>query len=104
MSGSSRQQDHPVADIVEKFASLGAIPRALGPKEFAAYLASEDARWAPSSKLRASESDKAGARVSTATFGRETVGFSAGFAPLNPCASTPSAAHSKRQTGAGETQ
>ena len=32
-------------DIVEKFANLGAIPRALGPKEFGAYLAGEDARW-----------------------------------------------------------
>lgn len=32
-------------DIVEKFASLGAIPRALGPKEFGVYLAGEDARW-----------------------------------------------------------
>jgi tripartite-type tricarboxylate transporter receptor subunit TctC len=32
-------------EIVEKFTSLGAIPRALGPSEFGAYLASEDARW-----------------------------------------------------------
>ena len=32
-------------DIVEKFTSLGAIPRALGPAEFGAYLASEDSRW-----------------------------------------------------------
>jgi tripartite-type tricarboxylate transporter receptor subunit TctC len=32
-------------DIAERFASLGAIPRTLGPKEFAEFLASEDARW-----------------------------------------------------------
>jgi len=32
-------------DIVEKFTALGAIPRALGPGEFGAFLASEDARW-----------------------------------------------------------
>jgi tripartite-type tricarboxylate transporter receptor subunit TctC len=32
-------------DIVEKFTSLGAIPRALGPAEFGAYLKSEDSRW-----------------------------------------------------------
>ena len=32
-------------DIVEKFATLGALPRALGPKEFGEFLASEDARW-----------------------------------------------------------
>jgi tripartite-type tricarboxylate transporter receptor subunit TctC len=32
-------------DIVGKFTSLGAIPRALGPNEFGAFLASEDARW-----------------------------------------------------------
>jgi tripartite-type tricarboxylate transporter receptor subunit TctC len=32
-------------DIIEKFANLGAIPRALGPKEFGAFLASEDKRW-----------------------------------------------------------
>lgn len=32
-------------DIVEKFTSLGAIPRALGPKEFGDFLASEDKRW-----------------------------------------------------------
>ena len=32
-------------EIVEKFTSLGAIPRALGPAEFGAYLKSEDSRW-----------------------------------------------------------
>ena len=32
-------------EIVEKFTSLGAIPRALGPAGFGAYLASEDSRW-----------------------------------------------------------
>ncbi len=32
-------------EIVEKFKSLGAIPRALGPAEFGAHLKSEDARW-----------------------------------------------------------
>ncbi len=32
-------------DIVEKFASLGAIPRAMGPKEFGEFLTKEDARW-----------------------------------------------------------
>jgi tripartite-type tricarboxylate transporter receptor subunit TctC len=32
-------------DIVEKFALLGALPRGLGPKEFGAFIASEDARW-----------------------------------------------------------
>jgi tripartite-type tricarboxylate transporter receptor subunit TctC len=32
-------------DIVGKFTSLGAIPRALGPKAFGAFLASEDVRW-----------------------------------------------------------
>ncbi len=32
--------------MAEKFVSLGAIPRDLGPKEFGAYLAGEDARWA----------------------------------------------------------
>jgi tripartite-type tricarboxylate transporter receptor subunit TctC len=33
------------ADIAEKLASLGAIPRPLGPKEFGEFLAKEDARW-----------------------------------------------------------
>jgi tripartite-type tricarboxylate transporter receptor subunit TctC len=32
-------------DIAEKFANLGAIPRAQGPQEFGQFLASEDARW-----------------------------------------------------------
>jgi tripartite-type tricarboxylate transporter receptor subunit TctC len=32
-------------DIVEKFAVMGAIPRALGPAEFGAFLKTEDARW-----------------------------------------------------------
>jgi tripartite-type tricarboxylate transporter receptor subunit TctC len=32
-------------DIAEKLASLGAIPRPLGPKEFGEFLAKEDARW-----------------------------------------------------------
>ena len=32
-------------DIVAKFTALGALPRALGPAEFAAFLKSEDARW-----------------------------------------------------------
>jgi tripartite-type tricarboxylate transporter receptor subunit TctC len=32
-------------DIVEKFTTLGAIPRSLGPNEFGAFLASEDTRW-----------------------------------------------------------
>ena len=32
-------------EIVEKFANLGAIPRDLGPAEFGAFLAREDARW-----------------------------------------------------------
>jgi tripartite-type tricarboxylate transporter receptor subunit TctC len=32
-------------DIVDKFALLGALPRGLGPKEFGAFIASEDARW-----------------------------------------------------------
>jgi tripartite-type tricarboxylate transporter receptor subunit TctC len=32
-------------DVVAKFTGLGAIPRALGPKEFGAFLASEDTRW-----------------------------------------------------------
>jgi tripartite-type tricarboxylate transporter receptor subunit TctC len=32
-------------EIAEKFVNLGAIPRAMGPKEFGAFLASEDARW-----------------------------------------------------------
>ena len=32
-------------DMVGKFTNLGAIPRTLGPKEFGAFLASEDARW-----------------------------------------------------------
>jgi tripartite-type tricarboxylate transporter receptor subunit TctC len=32
-------------EIAEKFVSLGAIPRMAGPKEFGAFLASEDARW-----------------------------------------------------------
>jgi tripartite-type tricarboxylate transporter receptor subunit TctC len=32
-------------DIVEKFAAMGAIPRALGPAEFGAFLKTEDARW-----------------------------------------------------------
>jgi tripartite-type tricarboxylate transporter receptor subunit TctC len=32
-------------DIVEKFALLGALPRGLGPQEFGAFIASEDARW-----------------------------------------------------------
>jgi tripartite-type tricarboxylate transporter receptor subunit TctC len=32
-------------DIADKFAALGALPRGLGPKEFGAFIASEDARW-----------------------------------------------------------
>lgn len=32
-------------EIVAKFTGLGAIPRALGPAAFGAFLASEDARW-----------------------------------------------------------
>ena len=32
-------------DMVEKFAVMGAIPRALGPAEFGAFLKTEDARW-----------------------------------------------------------
>jgi tripartite-type tricarboxylate transporter receptor subunit TctC len=32
-------------EIAEKFAALGALPRAKGPKEFGAFLKSEDARW-----------------------------------------------------------
>jgi tripartite-type tricarboxylate transporter receptor subunit TctC len=32
-------------DMVEKFTSLGAIPRALGPKQFGEFLANEDKRW-----------------------------------------------------------
>jgi tripartite-type tricarboxylate transporter receptor subunit TctC len=32
-------------DMVEKFAVMGAIPRALGPAEFGAFLQTEDARW-----------------------------------------------------------
>jgi tripartite-type tricarboxylate transporter receptor subunit TctC len=32
-------------DMIGKFTHLGAIPRTLGPKEFGAFLASEDARW-----------------------------------------------------------
>ena len=32
-------------DIAEKLANLGVLPRSLGPKEFGAFLASEDARW-----------------------------------------------------------
>jgi tripartite-type tricarboxylate transporter receptor subunit TctC len=33
-------------EIAEKFATIGAIPRDLGPKEFGTFLASEDKRWA----------------------------------------------------------
>jgi tripartite-type tricarboxylate transporter receptor subunit TctC len=29
----------------EKFAGLGAIPHALGPRDFATFLDKEDARW-----------------------------------------------------------
>ncbi len=32
-------------EIVAKFTSMGAIPRSLGPADFGAFLASEDARW-----------------------------------------------------------
>ncbi len=32
-------------EMTTKFSNLGAIPRTLGPKEFGAFLASEDARW-----------------------------------------------------------
>jgi len=32
-------------EIAEKFATLGAMPRAMGPLEFGAFLKSEDARW-----------------------------------------------------------
>jgi tripartite-type tricarboxylate transporter receptor subunit TctC len=32
-------------DVAEKFAGLGALPRAMGPEEFGAFLAKEDARW-----------------------------------------------------------
>lgn len=33
-------------EIAEKFATIGAIPRDLGPKEFSTFLAIEDKRWA----------------------------------------------------------
>jgi len=32
-------------EVAEKFAALGGIPRAMGPKQFGEFLASEDARW-----------------------------------------------------------
>jgi len=32
-------------EIAEKFASMGAIPRVAGPKDFGSFLANEDARW-----------------------------------------------------------
>jgi tripartite-type tricarboxylate transporter receptor subunit TctC len=32
-------------EIATKFAALGAMPRAKGPKEFGEFLKSEDARW-----------------------------------------------------------
>ena len=32
-------------DTAEKLAGLGAIPHALGPREFATFLDKEDGRW-----------------------------------------------------------
>jgi tripartite-type tricarboxylate transporter receptor subunit TctC len=43
--GAAFNQITQSPEIIEKFASLGAIPRALGPAEFGKYLKSEDARW-----------------------------------------------------------
>jgi tripartite-type tricarboxylate transporter receptor subunit TctC len=43
--GAAFNQIVGTADMTEKFTSLGAIPRAMGPKEFGEFLASEDARW-----------------------------------------------------------
>jgi tripartite-type tricarboxylate transporter receptor subunit TctC len=43
--GAAINQIVQSSDIAEKFASLGALPHAMGPQEFAAFLAKEDARW-----------------------------------------------------------
>jgi tripartite-type tricarboxylate transporter receptor subunit TctC len=43
--GAAFNQITQLPEIIEKFATLGAIPRALGPAEFGKYLKSEDARW-----------------------------------------------------------
>jgi tripartite-type tricarboxylate transporter receptor subunit TctC len=43
--GAAFNQITQSPEIIEKFATLGAIPRALGPAEFGKYLKSEDARW-----------------------------------------------------------
>jgi tripartite-type tricarboxylate transporter receptor subunit TctC len=43
--GAAFNQITQSPDIVEKFAVMGAIPRALGPAEFGAFLKTEDARW-----------------------------------------------------------
>jgi tripartite-type tricarboxylate transporter receptor subunit TctC len=33
------------SEIAEKLASIGALPRPMGPKQFGEFLHSEDARW-----------------------------------------------------------
>ena len=37
-------------EMTAKFATLGTIPRPLGPQDFAAYLASENERWSAAVK------------------------------------------------------
>ena len=43
--GAAFNQIVRTPEMEGKFANLGATPRSLGPKEFAAYVRSEDARW-----------------------------------------------------------
>ncbi|MES2197945.1 MAG: tripartite tricarboxylate transporter substrate binding protein [Pseudomonadota bacterium] len=43
--GAAINQITQSPEIIAKFTSLGAIPRSLGPADFGAFLASEDARW-----------------------------------------------------------
>jgi tripartite-type tricarboxylate transporter receptor subunit TctC len=43
--GAAANQIMQSPDIAEKFAQLGALPRAMGPQEFGQFLAKEDVRW-----------------------------------------------------------
>ena len=43
--GAAMNEIVAMPDTAEKFAGLGAIPHALGPRDFATFLDKEDARW-----------------------------------------------------------
>jgi len=48
--GMAFNQIVQTSDMTDKFAKLGALPHPMSPREFAAYLASEDARWSAAVK------------------------------------------------------